>query len=116
MDRDIEGLPYEASIPAETAFDPRRDVLLAFEMNGKELPRDHGYPLRVIVPGTIGARQASLEDISRVVGIWLILSLKVFLVPILPVRPFIMSMFYVLVLYFMTCLVSRSLYLFVLCS
>lgn len=56
-DRDIEGLCYEASIPAATAFDPRRDVLLAFEMNGKELPADHGYPLRVVAPGIIGARQ-----------------------------------------------------------
>jgi len=61
MDKDIEGLPYEASIPAETAFDPRRDVLLVFEMNGKELPRDHGYPLRVIVPGTVGARQVCIH-------------------------------------------------------
>ncbi len=55
-DKDIEGVPYEASIPAATAFDPRRDVLLAFEMNGQELPLDHGYPIRVIVPGVVGAR------------------------------------------------------------
>lgn len=55
-DVDIENMPYEASIPAETALDPRKDVLLAFEMNGRELSRDHGYPLRVIVPGTAGAR------------------------------------------------------------
>ncbi len=55
-DKDIEGVPYEASIPAATAFDPRKDVLLAFEMNGKELPLDHGYPIRVIVPGVVGAR------------------------------------------------------------
>lgn len=57
LDRDMDGSCFEASIPAATAFDPRRDVLLAFEMNGKELPVDHGYPLRVVVPGTIGARQ-----------------------------------------------------------
>ena len=56
-DTDHEGQPYETSIPAATAFDPRRDVLLAYEMNGRELPIDHGYPLRVIVPGTVGARQ-----------------------------------------------------------
>ena len=26
-------------------------------MNGSEIPRDHGYPLRFVVPGTVGARQ-----------------------------------------------------------
>lgn len=25
-------------------------------MNGEELPRDHGYPIRVVVPGVVGAR------------------------------------------------------------
>lgn len=57
LDKDESGTPYEASIPSETAFDKRREVLLAYEMNGQELPRDHGFPLRVVVPGTIGARQ-----------------------------------------------------------
>jgi len=57
QDTDHEGHPYEVSIPAALAFDPRRDVLLAYEMNGRELPVDHGYPLRVVVPGTVGARQ-----------------------------------------------------------
>ncbi|RLN49029.1 hypothetical protein BBJ29_004340 [Phytophthora kernoviae] len=56
LDADTEGNPYGASIPVSTALDPRKDVLLAFEMNGETIPRDHGYPLRVIVPGTVGAR------------------------------------------------------------
>ena len=57
LDKDIEGSHYEASIPIETAMDPKREVLLAFQMNGTDLPLDHGYPLRVVVPGTVGARQ-----------------------------------------------------------
>ena len=26
-------------------------------MNGEPLPRDHGYPIRIIAPGIVGARQ-----------------------------------------------------------
>ncbi|GAB7347698.1 hypothetical protein MBLNU459_g5260t1 [Dothideomycetes sp. NU459] len=47
---------YGASIPIEKAIDQRGDVLLVFEMNGKPLPRDHGFPLRVLVPGHVAAR------------------------------------------------------------
>jgi len=25
-------------------------------MNGKELPRDHGFPIRIVAPGIVGAR------------------------------------------------------------
>ena len=34
------------------------EVLLAWEMNGKPLPKIHGFPLRVVVTGYIGARSA----------------------------------------------------------
>lgn len=47
---------YGASIPITSALDPRGDVLLAFKMNGEVLPRDHGFPVRVIVPGHVAAR------------------------------------------------------------
>jgi sulfite oxidase len=32
------------------------EVLLAWQMNGQPLPRIHGGPVRVTVPGYIGAR------------------------------------------------------------
>ncbi|WQF77652.1 Putative oxidoreductase, molybdopterin-binding domain, eukaryotic molybdopterin oxidoreductase [Colletotrichum destructivum] len=47
---------YAASIPIAKALDPLGDVLLAFRMNGEPLPRDHGYPLRAVVPGNVAAR------------------------------------------------------------
>ncbi|KAG0052508.1 hypothetical protein BGZ83_002493 [Gryganskiella cystojenkinii] len=47
---------YGSSIPLRKAMDPLGDVILAYEMNGQTLTRDHGFPLRVIVPGYIGAR------------------------------------------------------------
>ncbi|KAK2608540.1 hypothetical protein QQS21_002886 [Conoideocrella luteorostrata] len=47
---------YGASIPIKKAIDPLGDVLLAYSMNNKPLPRDHGFPLRAIVPGYVAAR------------------------------------------------------------
>ncbi|WP_433342021.1 sulfite oxidase [Micromonospora sp. CA-111912] len=38
-------------LPVGKALD---DVLLAYEMNGDPLPPDHGFPVRVVVPGWIG--------------------------------------------------------------
>ena len=46
----------KASIPIEKVMNPYGDVILAYEMNGEELPKDHGFPLRVIVPGYVGIR------------------------------------------------------------
>ncbi len=55
LDKDFDK-SYGASIPVEKVLNPVGDVLLAFEMNGQVLPIDHGYPVRVIVPGVVGAR------------------------------------------------------------
>jgi DMSO/TMAO reductase YedYZ molybdopterin-dependent catalytic subunit len=40
---------FVRSIPIEKAMHP--DTLLAYRMNGEEIPIEHGYPLRLIVPG-----------------------------------------------------------------
>jgi len=45
-----------ASIDILKALSPFGDVILAYEMNDELLPRDHGYPLRVIVPGYAAVR------------------------------------------------------------
>lgn len=55
---------YAASIPLTKAMDPRGDVILAYEMNGEPLSRDHGYPIRVICPGIVGAR--NVKWLSRI--------------------------------------------------
>lgn len=47
---------YGASVPARKVLDPHGDCILAYAMNGEDLTRDHGYPLRAIVPGITGAR------------------------------------------------------------
>lgn len=56
LDRDVAtGSHYEASVPVEVV-NGAADVLLAYEMNGVRLPRDHGFPVRVVAPGVVGAR------------------------------------------------------------
>ena len=48
------GVPhhYARSLPIREAL--RADVVLAYKMNGAELPPQHGYPLRLVVPGWYG--------------------------------------------------------------
>jgi len=46
--------PYDSSIPIEKALHEYGDVLLAYEMNGETLPREHGYPIRIVTPGKGG--------------------------------------------------------------
>jgi DMSO/TMAO reductase YedYZ molybdopterin-dependent catalytic subunit len=54
-DRGIEGgieQAYQRSLPVDVAT--TSDVLLAYALNGEALPAQHGFPLRVVVPGWYG--------------------------------------------------------------
>ncbi|KAE8653878.1 Nitrate reductase [Hibiscus syriacus] len=50
------GSKYGTSIKKEFAIDPSRDIILAYMQNGKLLTPDHGFPIRMIIPGFIGGR------------------------------------------------------------
>ncbi|XP_024545152.1 nitrate reductase [NADH] [Selaginella moellendorffii] len=47
---------YGTGIRAERAMDVTQDVLVAYMQNGRPLPPDHGFPVRMIIPGMIGGR------------------------------------------------------------
>jgi sulfane dehydrogenase subunit SoxC len=51
LDHDVEQ-DYQRSLPLGEAM--REDVLLAYEMNGAPLPPQHGFPMRLVVPGWYG--------------------------------------------------------------
>jgi nitrate reductase (NAD(P)H) len=50
------GSKYGTSVTREWALDPSRDIMLAYMQNGELLLPDHGFPVRVIIPGCIGGR------------------------------------------------------------
>ncbi|KAF5951498.1 hypothetical protein HYC85_009442 [Camellia sinensis] len=68
MCKEEKGGPYKASIPLIQSTNSEADVLLAYEMNGELLNRDHGYPLRVVVPGVTGARSVKWLDSINIIG------------------------------------------------
>src|SRR6478609_9731722 len=47
---DQDNLSFIRSLPLAHATDPASGILIAYEMNGQPLDRDHGAPFRLIVP------------------------------------------------------------------
>ena len=65
LDRGVEEdvvQAYERSLPLADAL--REEVLLAYELNGVPLPPQHGFPLRLLVPGWYG--MTSVKWLERI--------------------------------------------------
>jgi sulfane dehydrogenase subunit SoxC len=65
LDRGVEGeieQSYQRSLPLAEA--QRDGVLLAWELNGAPLPPQHGFPLRLVVPGWYG--MTNVKWLSRI--------------------------------------------------
>ena len=56
---------YLRSLSMDIANDP--DIILAYEMNGETLPLEHGFPLRLVVPGWYG--MASVKWVKNITAI-----------------------------------------------
>ena len=65
LEGDVEQ-DYERGLSLAEATRP--DLLLAYEMNGQPLPPQHGFPLRLIVPGWYGMTQVKWLTRIRVLG------------------------------------------------
>lgn len=64
ISKDGRPFTYGVSIPLAKALSS--EVLLAHEMNGAPLAPEHGFPLRAVVPGYIGARSPKWLTAIRV--------------------------------------------------
>ena len=65
LDRGVEGgeeQAFQRSLPLDLARTD--DVLLAYDLNGEPLPPQHGFPLRLLVPGWYG--MTNVKWISRI--------------------------------------------------
>ena len=68
LDHGVEGgieQDYARSLPLAEAL--RDEVLLVYELNGAPLPPQHGFPLRLVVPGWYG--MANVKWLSRITAL-----------------------------------------------
>jgi DMSO/TMAO reductase YedYZ molybdopterin-dependent catalytic subunit len=68
---------WTAGTPLSALTDPDRMALLAIGMNGEPLPIEHGYPVRMVVPGLYGyvsatkwVRQLKVTTFAKDQGYW----------------------------------------------
>ena len=64
-EKDGSVAPFGGSIPLDRALAKSQPAILAHAMNGKSLTSEHGFPLRTVVPGYIGAR--SVKWLTKIV-------------------------------------------------
>jgi DMSO/TMAO reductase YedYZ molybdopterin-dependent catalytic subunit len=62
--RSVDG--WTAGMPTAWVMDPGREPMIALKMNDEPLPRNHGFPARLIVPGLYGYVSATkwLSDLE----------------------------------------------------
>lgn len=65
VDGKDEPIRYARGLELEKAFHP--DTLLAYAMNGEPLPVEHGFPVRLVVPGWYG--MAAVKWVNRIEAI-----------------------------------------------
>lgn len=63
LDEEAPEEGFRRPMSIEKALDP--NTLLAYTMNGDELPRDHGFPIRAVLPGWVGSN--SIKWLGRIV-------------------------------------------------
>ncbi|MCY4625174.1 MAG: molybdopterin-dependent oxidoreductase [Chloroflexi bacterium] len=63
LDTEAPEQGFRFVLPVEKAMDP--DTLLAYSLNGETLPRDHGFPIRALVPGWVGS--ANIKWLGRII-------------------------------------------------
>ncbi len=63
LDADAPENGFRYVLPVDKAMDD--DTLLAYSLNGEPLPKDHGFPLRAVVPGWVGS--SHIKWLGRIV-------------------------------------------------
>ena len=63
LDTESQEEGFRRVLPVDKAMHP--DTLLAYALNGEDLPRDHGFPVRALVPGWVGS--TSIKWLGQIV-------------------------------------------------